>query len=142
MFNVFGFKTQSSLIGSKKDRLEGLASEASKMRIDYEKQRKIAGEMVRKEKELDWFEKRVSQNENEIERRRREVLRLNNLEKDIHLKMDKVFDGPGNIDDKLRKNKEMQKKLQNIIAVKRQHDSEIQRLWQQNDSRNRKIRKL
>jgi hypothetical protein len=142
MFNVFGFRTQAGLIGSKKDQLEGFAAEASKMRIDYEKQKKIAGEQIHKEKELGWFEKRISQNENEIERRRREVLRLNNLEQDIHRKMDKVFEGPGSIDDKLRRNKEMQKKLQNITAVKRQHDSEIQRLWQQNDATNRKIKKL
>lgn len=142
MFNVFGFKSQSSLLGSKKAELEGLAAEASKLRIDYEKQRKIADDQVHKERQLDWFEKSISKNEEEIERRKREVIRLNNLEKDIHSKMDTVFDGNGSFEEKMRKNAEMQKKLQNILSVKRHHDSEIQRLWQQNDSANRKIKKL
>lgn len=142
MFNLFGFKTQSGLLGNKKDRLEGLAAEASKMRIDYEKQKKVTGDIAKKDSDLHWFEKRISQNEDEIERRRKEIIRLNNQEQELHRKINTVFEGQGTTNEKISRSKEMQKKLQNIMAIKRHHDSEIDRLWQQNDATNRKMKKL
>jgi chromosome segregation ATPase len=142
MFNLFGFKTQSGLLGSKKDKLEGLAAEASKLRIDYEKQSKVSYDLDRKKADLQWLEKRMEQNENEIERRRSEIIKLNNQEQELHRKISGIFEGEGTIHEKIQRNKEMQKKLQNIMAIKRHHDSEIDRLWQQNDTTSRKIKKL
>ncbi|MBU3668371.1 MAG: hypothetical protein FGM57_00200 [Candidatus Taylorbacteria bacterium] len=145
VFKFSFFRSQGGLLGKKRDVLESVAAEASKSRLDYEKQKKEEQETSQHQRELAYFEHKIQVNQDEIQRRRVAILHLTEQEKEIQQKMDNTFaiekKDPREIENALVKNRELQKKLDHILMLQRFHNAEIERLTSQNEASEKKIRR-
>lgn len=142
-FNFPFFRSQSNLLGNKKDNLEQFAAEDSKLRFDYEKKRQKLKEENMKNSEIEFFQKKFDFNLKEIDRRREVINKLDLDEKAFRRRMDMLIetdsDDPKQLEQNLKLSRGLDKKLEKIRTLRRHYNAEITHLEEQNIASTKKM---
>ena len=131
------FRSQSNLLGNKRDNLQQTAAEDSKLRLDYEKGRKELRENEMKNSEIEFFQNKYDFNLKEIDRRREAVNKLELEEAGYQRRIDTLIETSTNdskvLEHNMKLSKELHKKVERVQILRRHYDAEITHLEEQNE---------